>query len=57
MQSKRHREYNLQYRRAKMKTICFRLHRGRDAELIRIYEAIPDKMAWFREKLEETKRK
>ena len=47
-----HRKYN----REKMKSIAFRLHRVSDAELIEIYESIPDKMAWFRESLKNYKK-
>lgn len=39
-----HREYN----KRRMKSISFRLHRESDAELIAKYEAIDDKMAFFR---------
>lgn len=39
-----HRKYN----KEKMKSICFRLHRESDSDLIEIYEAIPDKMEFFR---------
>lgn len=42
-----HRKYN----KEKMKSIAFRLHRESDAELITIYESIPDKMKFFREAL------
>ena len=36
------------YNREKMKSISFRLHRDSDAELIAKYEAIQDKMEFFR---------
>lgn len=42
-----HRKYN----KEKMKSISFRLHKESDADLIAIYEAIPDKMEFFREAL------
>ena len=41
------------YNREKMKSIAFRLHKVSDADLIEIYESIPDKMAWFRQCLKE----
>ncbi len=46
-QKEAHRKYN----REKMKSIAFRLHKESDAELIAIYESIPDKMGFFREAL------
>ena len=46
-QKEAHRKYN----REKMKSIAFRLHKESDAELIAIYESIPDKMEFFREAL------
>lgn len=39
-----HRKYN----RERMKSISFRLHKESDADLIAKYEAIPDKMEFFR---------
>lgn len=36
------------YNKEKMKSISFRLHKESDAELIAKYEAIPDKMEFFR---------
>jgi hypothetical protein len=39
-----HRKYN----RERMKSISFRLHKESDADLIAKYEAIDDKMAFFR---------
>lgn len=46
-QKEAHRKYN----REKMKSIAFRLHKESDAELVAIYESIPDKMEFFREAL------
>lgn len=39
-----HRKYN----RERMKSISFRLHKESDADLIAKYEAIQDKMEFFR---------
>lgn len=37
-----------------MISIAFRLHRETDADLIAIYEAIPNKAEWFRQALRDT---
>lgn len=44
------------YNREKMKSISFRLHRESDADLITIYESIPDKMEFFRQALRNWKK-
>lgn len=47
----RQKEAHKRYNKERMKSISFRLHKESDAELIAIYEAIPDKMEFFREAL------
>lgn len=42
------------YNKKAMISIAFRLHRETDAELIAIYEAIPNKAEWFRQALRDT---
>ena len=41
--------YDKAYRQKAMMSIAFRLSRSRDADLIEIYESIPNKMEWFRQ--------
>lgn len=41
------------YLRNNMKSIAFRLSKKRDADLIEIYESLPNKMEWFRKALRE----
>ena len=43
------------YNREKMVSIAFRLSKERDADLLEIYQNIPNKMEWFREALKSTK--
>ena len=50
-------EYNLEYKRNMMLSVGFRLHRKSDADLIEVYQSIPDKSEWFRECLREYKNK
>lgn len=52
--SKAQKEASKKYNKKMMMSIAFRLHRESDAELIRIYEAIPNKAEWFREALRKT---
>lgn len=49
MVSKAQKEANKKFNREKMVSISFRLHKENDADLIRIYESIPNKAEWFRE--------
>ena len=44
----RKKEYDNKYRREKKLSIAFRLSRAYEADLIDIYESIPNKMEWFR---------
>ena len=46
-----HKKYN----REKMVAYTFRLAKERDADLIAIYQSIPNKMEWFRQALRNTK--
>lgn len=50
------KEARKKYNRNKMKSIAFRLHKESDAELIAIYESIPDKMEFFRSALRNYKK-
>lgn len=43
------------YNKEKMIGITFRLAKERDADLIAIYQSIPNKMEWFRQALKQTK--
>ena len=52
--SKAQKEASKKYNKKMMMSIAFRLHRESDADLIRIYEAIPNKAEWFREALRKT---
>ena len=45
------------YRQKNMLCIAFRLNKKYDADLIEIYQSIPNKMDWFRNALRETKGK
>ena len=45
------------YRQKNMLCITFRLNKKYDADLIEIYQSIPNKMDWFRNALRETKGK
>ena len=45
------------YRQKNMLCIAFRLNKKYDADLIEIYQSIPNKMDWFRNALSETKGK
>lgn len=49
VQTPNKKAYDKVYRQKSMLSIAFRLSRSRDAELIEIYESIPNKMEWFRE--------
>ncbi len=49
MVSEAQKRANKKFNREKMLSITFRLHRVHDAELIAIYEAIPNKAEWLRE--------
>lgn len=49
MVSEAQKRANKKFNREKMYSITFRLHRANDAELIRIYESIPNKAEWLRE--------
>lgn len=48
---KAHKKWN----KEKMVSIAFRLSKERDADLIAIYQSIPNKMEWFRQALKATK--
>ena len=54
MVSKAQKEASKKYNRSMMVSIAFRLHKETDKDLIAIYEAIPNKMEWFREALRKT---
>lgn len=45
------------YRKKNMLCIAFRLSRKYDADLIEIYQSIPNKMEWFRSALRATREK
>lgn len=45
------------YRQKNMMCVAFRLSRKYDADLIEIYQSIPNKMEWFRNALRETREK
>lgn len=49
MVSEAQKRANKKFNREKMYSITFRLHRVNDAELIAIYESIPNKAEWLRE--------
>jgi hypothetical protein len=51
------KNYDKKYRRERMYSIAFRLSRTNDKDLIELYEAIPNKMEWFRESLKATAKK
>lgn len=40
--------YDREYRKNNMMSVAFRLSRANDADLIAIYDSIPNKMEWFR---------
>ena len=48
-QTENKKTYDKAYRQKSMLSIAFRLSRVRDADLIEIYEKIPNKMEWFRQ--------
>lgn len=52
-QTPQKKEYDNKYKREKKLCIAFRLSRQYDADLIDIYESIPNKMDWFRWALRE----
>ena len=54
MVSKAQKEASKKYNRKMMMSISFRLHKESDADLIKIYESIPNKAEWFREALRKT---
>ena len=49
------KSYDKAYRQKAMMSVAFRLSRSRDADLIEIYESIPNKMEWFRKVLTDYK--
>lgn len=49
------KNYDKAYRQKAMISIAFRLSKARDADLIEIYESIPNKMEWFRKVLTDYK--
>ena len=53
-QTPQKKAYDKEYRRTKMYAIAFRLSRENDADLIDIYQSIPDKTEWFRQCLRQT---
>ena len=54
MVSNAQKKASMKYNREKMKNISFSLHKETDADLIKIYESIPNKAEWFREALRKT---
>lgn len=47
------KRYDKIYKREKQYCVAFRLSKVNDGKLIEAYKAIPNKMEWFREKLQE----
>jgi hypothetical protein len=50
---KNKRAYNLEYDRKNKVHICVKLNRSTDAELIEIYQSIPNKAQWIKDCLAE----
>ena len=48
--------YDKAYRQKAMMSVAFRLSRANDADLIAIYDSIPNKMEWFRSCLKSYKK-
>ncbi len=50
------KNYDREYKRTKLLSISFRLHRDLDKDLIEIYDSIPNKLDWFKDCLENYKK-
>ena len=50
------KNYDREYKRTKLLSISFGLHRDLDKDLIEIYDSIPNKLDWFKDCLENYKK-